>query len=65
MCNILDQWKIGKYTVLELDDDLPIKPYSKYKIEGITYKPVPVYDLPKSIAIENDGNFKGKTVEFI
>lgn len=62
---ILDQWKIGNYTILELDDDPPMKPYSKYKIDGIAYKTVPVYDLPKSIAVENDGDFKGKTVEFI
>ncbi len=65
MRKILSQWQIGKYTVLELDADPPKKPYRKYKIEGIIYKPVRVYDLPRSIAIECDGDFEGKTVEFV
>ena len=62
---ILEQWKIGRYTVPELDNDPPMKPYRKYRIDGIIYDPVPVYDLPRSIAIEDNGKFKGKMVEFI
>lgn len=67
MCNIIGQWKIDGYTVLELDNNPPMKPYRKYKIDGIIYEPVPVYDLPKSIAIKKVGdfNFEGMIVEFI
>lgn len=37
----------------------------KYRIDGIEYDIVPVYDFPGYIAIEAKGNFKGKKVEFI
>lgn len=62
---ILGEWKIGKYTALELDEDPPMKKYSKYRIGGKDYVPIPVYDLPRHIAIEDQGEFIGKTVEFI
>lgn len=42
-----------------------MKKYSKYRIEGKEYEPVPVYDLPKHIAIEGKGEFVGNTVEFV
>lgn len=62
---IIGQWEIGKYIVLELDQDLPMTKYDKYRIDGKDYSPVPVYDFPKHIAIEAHGNFKGKKVEFV
>lgn len=65
MYKILSEWKIGKYTALELDRDLPMKEYHKYRIDGENYEAVPVHDLPRHIAIEANGNFTGKTVEFI
>lgn len=65
MCKILSEWKIGKYTALELDRDLPMKEYHKYRIGGEEYTPVPVYDFPRHIAIEASGDFTGKTVEFV
>lgn len=65
MCVIVSEWTVGKYTVLELDQDLPMKRYRKYRIDGADYDPVPVYDLPKHIAVETQGSFKGKTVEFV
>ena len=65
MYKILNGWIVGKYTLLELDQDLPEKSYDKYLIDGICYKPIPVYDLPRHIAIEGNGDFKEKTVKFI
>ena len=62
---IVSDWIIGKYTALELDKDLPARHYQKYRIDGIDYPPIPVYDLPRHIAVEAHGEFKGKTVEFI
>ena len=43
MRTVLSQWQIGKYTALELNEDIPLKKYSKYRIEGKEYEPVPVY----------------------
>lgn len=65
MCNIISEWKIGKYVALELDQSPPIKKYSKYRIDGVDYDIVPVYDLPNHIAVESEDNFVGKTVEFV
>ncbi|MBO5198052.1 MAG: hypothetical protein J6B85_05970 [Lachnospiraceae bacterium] len=65
MCVILSEWIIGKYAILELDQDPPMRHYRRYRIEGVEYDPVPVYDLPRQIAVEAQGSFKGKSVEFI
>ena len=65
MLNILSQWQVGKYTVLELDGEPPMSSYNEYKVDGVTYKPVPIYDMPGCIAIEAKGNFEGKTIDFI
>lgn len=56
---------MGKYTALEVNQELPLKSYHKYRIDGIDYDPVPVFDLPRHIAIEAQGNFRGKIVEFV
>lgn len=58
-------WKVGKYNVLTMDNDLPLSSYTKCIIDGNEYKLVPTYDLPKSIAIEGNGDYKGKRVEFV
>lgn len=65
MQRILSQWSVGKYTVLEVEHELPMTPYKKYRINGKEYEIVPVYDLPNSIAIEAKGDFTGKIVEFV
>lgn len=65
MCTIVSEWKLGKYTVLELSQKPPKTHYAKYRIDGSEYDIVPVYDLPGHIAIEAKGKFQGKTVEFI
>lgn len=62
---VISQWKIGKYLALELNQSLPKTQYTKYKISGKEYEPVPVYDLPNHIAIEATGDFEGEEVEFI
>lgn len=65
MSKVVSEWKIGKYTALELDQSPPIKPYHKYRIDGTDYDIVPVYDMPNHIAVEAESSFLGKTVEFI
>lgn len=65
MSKILSEWKIGKYIALELDEIPPMREYNKFRIDGKEYTPIPVYDLPRHIAIEAQGNFKGKFVEFV
>ena len=62
---VVNVWKIGKYTTLELDEGTPMQPYHKYCIDGREYDIVPVYDMPNHIAVEAEGDFLGKTVEFI
>lgn len=62
---VISQLSVGKYTALELDIGLPVSGYKKFRIDGKEYEPVPVYDLPNHIAIEEKGKFEGKTVEFI
>lgn len=65
MSKVVSEWKIGKYTALELDQRPPIKPYHKYRIDGKEYDIVPIYDIPNHIAVESESDFLGKTVEFI
>lgn len=65
MSKVVSEWKIGKYTALELDQGPPMKPYYKYRIDGVDYDIVPVYDIPNHIAVESKSSFLGKTVEFI
>lgn len=66
MRKIVSQFRIAdKYTVLRLDGPIPMRPYRKYRIDGVAFEPVPVYDLPNCIAISEYREFVGKTVEFI
>lgn len=65
MSKIISQWTVGKYAVLEMDQGFPMKAYKKYRIDGKEYDIVPVYDFPGNIAIEAEGDFVGKTVEFV
>lgn len=65
MCKVIDEFQIGKYTVLGLDKPITARAYRRYRIDGKVYEIVPVYDAPKCIAIEAEGSFLGKTVEFI
>lgn len=65
MRKIIDEWVVRKYTILTLDEELPRQAIWHYVIDGVEYEPVIVYDMGKNvIAIEADGGFIGKTVEF-
>ena len=64
MFKIIDEFAIDKYIILTLDGEKPKRGYSKYVIDGKQYVIVPIYDMPKCIAIEASGHFIGKTVEF-
>lgn len=59
-CRITD-----KYTILQLDGPIPLDAFHQYSIDGTTYDPVALYDVPNGIAIRETGHFVGKTVEFI
>lgn len=65
MCTIVSECELGKYSLLQLDQNPPKNHYTKYRIDGVEYDIVPVYDLPGHIAIEAKGKFQGKTVDFI
>ena len=64
MSRVTDEFRIGKYAVLKLDK-MPQEKHWKYKIDGMEFEPVPIYDAQQCIAIESNDNFIGKTVEFI
>ena len=59
MCQIIHEIHLDEYTILRMDQ-LPDKAYSKFRIDGIDYEPIPIYD-----AFKSRDSFEGKTVEFI
>ncbi len=65
MAKVIDEWHVGPYTVLTLDNMDTPRGYNKYIIGGEPYKIVMLYDMPNCIAIQSDGSFIGKTVEFV
>lgn len=65
MIKVQKQLKAGKYTVLLLDSDVPIKRYSKLLIDGKEYEPEIVYDFGNSVGVAASGDFEGKEVKFI
>ena len=65
MYNVVSEFHAGKYTVLELNQNITEKNYTGFKIDGKKYEAIPVYDLPGHIAIEADGSFVGKDVTCI
>ena len=65
MNKIISEFSIGKYRVLKIDEEIPKKSYSLFRIDGKEYKPVPIYDAPNCIAIESSENFLGKQVDFV
>lgn len=64
MSIIIDEFHINQYTVLKLDR-MPEKMFRKYRIGGIEFDPVPIYDTPQCIAIHSEESFVGEMVEFI
>lgn len=62
---VIYEFRIKNYTVLGLEGGVPMKAHNRYVIDGGEYTIVPVYDMPGCIAIEADGSFLGKEVEFV
>jgi hypothetical protein len=65
MCKVISEFRVKNYAVLKLDEDRPLKKYSKYLIDGVEYEIVPVYDAPRCIAIESNDSFLNKEIKFI
>ncbi len=51
-------------TLLCFDSDIPSKRFTKLVIDGQEYKPIMVYDMKNAYAVEAEGDFEGKVVEF-
>lgn len=65
MWKVVTESTIGKYKVLKLDKEIPLKPHKQYRIDGRTYDAVPIFDAPNCIAIISSDNFNEKNVEFL
>lgn len=64
MSKIISEFKIGKYLILKVSD-IPFKPYNKVKIENEIFSIVPSYDTKNCVAIESNGSFVNKNIEFV
>ena len=64
MSKVIDCFKVENYMVLKVDE-MPKRGYDKFRIEGIEFDPVPIYDMPQCIAIESNKQFLNKVIEFI
>lgn len=65
MCVVISEFRINNYLVLKLNQDIPLKKYCKYSIDGLEFEIVPIYDASRCIAIESDKSFLNKEVKFI
>lgn len=64
--NMRETFKLDKdIMLLKINDDFPDIVIKKYEIEGIEYERIPVSDLERTIAINANGDFVGKTVYFL
>ena len=59
------QWNLGDYAVLFINPEITEVKYNAVEIDGEKYKLVPCMDIRDTIAIESEGRFEGKKVEFI
>lgn len=64
MSKIVDELHVKGYVILKLDS-IPNGNYKKYKIDGIEFEPISIYDAENCIAIQSNDTFVGKAVEFI
>ena len=62
MAKVIDNFKVGKYLVIVLDNIE--KGFNKIEIEGTLYDATIAYDIPNAISIESENDFIGKTVKF-
>lgn len=65
MRTVVSDFGVGKYRVLKLDGPKPSSKYDAYRIDGIVYNIIPLYDAVNCLAIESGDSFVGSTVEFI
>lgn len=65
MIRIIGRLEAGDYTVLCLDNEVPLINFKKLKIGTELYEPETIYDMPQSIGIKQKGEFVGKEIEFI
>ncbi len=65
MYRIISKLRVGKYLVLGIDRPIEEKEYNRYIINGLEYDIVPVYDLPKSIAIETSQDIEAEEVNVV
>ena len=64
MGRIINELHVNEYTILKLDN-IPNGNYKKYKIDGVEFEPISIYDAENCIAIQANDIFTGKVVEFV
>lgn len=65
MFKVVNELSIGKYKILSLNKEIPLRPFKGIRIDGKDFVVTMPYDLKQSIAIEADENFIDKEIEFI
>ena len=63
MSKVVNNFKIGNFLIIILDQIE--NNFNKVEINGILYEITIPYDIPNAIAVKTDGDFIGKTVNFI
>lgn len=64
MSKIISEFKIGQYLILKVSN-IPFKPYNGVKIDNEIFDLVPSYDMENCVAIESNGSFVNKNIEFV
>ena len=65
MCKVKDEFVVGKYRILGLDEPLPMQPFKFLMIAGKGYSALNVYDAKDAVGIEDEGDsLIGEEVEF-
>lgn len=74
MHKVIDEWNAAKdYFILTLNEEIPHRPFWKYRIDGKEYDPVPHHmNGPIEVQLKNicirapkGSTFVGKEVEFV
>lgn len=64
MNRVIDEFQIGKYTILKFKE-LPQSSFNRLRIDGKIYDIVPSYDMVNCLAVESSESFLNKKVDFI
>ncbi|MBR6451256.1 MAG: hypothetical protein IKS87_01000 [Lachnospiraceae bacterium] len=65
MCKVKDEFIVGEYRILGLDEPLPMQPFKFLMIGGRSYTALNVYDAKDAVGIRNEGqSLIGEEVEF-